>query len=142
MPLVIFLHLLNVFVQLANKRGFTKKIQPYPSSPTLQPKNRSLKLLKPHISLNRQSTALLTVFYCHQISNPTLQCRLLLNYFPSQWKVAQIIILKPGNPHALPSYWPISLLSIVSKVFEMLLLTRLLSLVEHNGLIPSHQFGF
>jgi hypothetical protein len=31
---------------------------------------------------------------------------LLLNYFPTQWKVAQIIlILKPGKPpHALPSY--------------------------------------
>jgi hypothetical protein len=45
-------------------------------------------------------------------------------------------------PHALPSYRPISLLPIVSKVIEKLLLTRLFLLVEHNGLIPSHQFGF
>jgi hypothetical protein len=69
---------------------------------------------------------------------------LLLNSFPSQWKVAQIIpILKPGKPpHALTFYWPISLLPIVSKVLEKLLLTRLLPLVEHNGLIPFHQFGF
>jgi hypothetical protein len=32
--------------------------------------------------------------------------------------------------------------NIVSKVLGKLLLTRLLPLVEHNGLIPSHQFGF
>jgi hypothetical protein len=30
---------------------------------------------------------------------------LLLNYFPTQWKVAQNIILKPGKPpHDLSSY--------------------------------------
>jgi hypothetical protein len=69
---------------------------------------------------------------------------LLLNYFPSQWKVAYIILLlKPGKPpHALTSYRQISLLPIVSKVLEKLLLTRLLPIVKHNGLIPSHQFGF
>jgi hypothetical protein len=45
---------------------------------------------------------------------------LLLNYFPNQWKVAQIIlILRPGKPpHALPSYRPISLLPIVSILVE------------------------
>jgi potassium voltage-gated channel Eag-related subfamily H protein 8 len=69
---------------------------------------------------------------------------LLLNYFPSQWKVAHIIlILKPGKlTHALTSYWPISLLPIVSKVLEKLLLALLFPTVEYNGLIPSHQFGF
>jgi hypothetical protein len=43
---------------------------------------------------------------------------LLLNYFPNQWKVAQIfLILKPGKPpHALLSYRPICLLPIVSKL--------------------------
>jgi hypothetical protein len=78
--------------------------------------------------------------YLTQLFNAVL----LLNYFPSQWKVAQIIlILKPGKPpHALTSYRPISLLPNVSKVLKKLLLTRLLPLVEHNGLIPSHQFSF
>jgi hypothetical protein len=49
---------------------------------------------------------------------------LLLNYSPAQWKVAQIIIiLKAGKPpHALSFYRPISLLPIVSKIFEKLLL--------------------
>jgi hypothetical protein len=69
---------------------------------------------------------------------------LLKGYFPAQWKVAQIIlILKPGKPpNELTSYRPISLLPIVSKVFEKILLKRLLPVVENNRLIPNHQFGF
>jgi hypothetical protein len=69
---------------------------------------------------------------------------LLTGYFPAQWKVAQIIlILKPGKPpNELTSYRPISLLPIISKVFEMIILKRLLPLVENNSLIPNHQFSF
>jgi hypothetical protein len=65
-------------------------------------------------------------------------------YFPAQCKVAQIIlILKPGKPpNDLTSCRPISLLPIVSKVFEKHLLERLLPIVEINRLIPNHQFGF
>jgi hypothetical protein len=51
--------------------------------------------------------------------------------------------LKPGKPpNELTSYWPISLLPIVSKVFEKLLLKRLLPIVEINRLIPNHQLSF
>jgi hypothetical protein len=63
---------------------------------------------------------------------------LLKGYFPAQWKVVQIIlILKPGKPNQLTSYWPISLLPTVSKVFE-----KLLPMFENNGLIHNGQFGF
>jgi hypothetical protein len=59
-------------------------------------------------------------------------------------KVSQIIlILKPGKPlNELSLYWPISLLPIKSKVFEKLFINRLLPVIENNGLIPKHQFGF
>jgi hypothetical protein len=54
-----------------------------------------------------------------------------------------ILIPKPGNPsHAPSSYRPNSLLPFASKVFEKLLLNRLLPLVEHGKLLPTHQFGF
>jgi hypothetical protein len=68
---------------------------------------------------------------------------LLLGYFPAQWKVAQIILLlKPGKPpHEITSYRPISLLPVISKVFEKLL-NRILPLVASHSLIPAHQFGF
>jgi hypothetical protein len=51
---------------------------------------------------------------------------LLTGYFPAQI----ILILKQGkSPNELTSYWPISLLPIISKVFEKLLLKRLLPIV-------------
>jgi hypothetical protein len=69
---------------------------------------------------------------------------LLKGYFPAQGKGAQIIIiLKPGKPrNELTSYRPITLIPIVSKVFENILLKRLVPMVENNRLIPNHQFGF
>jgi hypothetical protein len=65
-------------------------------------------------------------------------------YFPAQCKVAQIIlILKPGKPrNELTFNRPICLLPTESKIFEHLTLKRLLPVVENNGLIPSHEFGF
>jgi hypothetical protein len=51
--------------------------------------------------------------------------------------------LKPGKPpNKLTSCRAISLLPIVSKVFEKFLLKRLLRMVENNGLILNHQFDF
>jgi hypothetical protein len=66
--------------------------------------------------------------YLTQLFNAVL----LKGYFPAQWKAAQIIlILKLGKPpNELTSYWPISPLPIVSKVFEKLFLKRLLPMVK------------
>lgn len=67
---------------------------------------------------------------------------LRLSYFPDQWKVAQIILInKPGKAaEDVRSYRPISLLPILSKVFEKLLITRLKPIL--SNVIPKHQFGF
>lgn len=67
-----------------------------------------------------------------------------VQYFPSLWKVSQILMLrKPGKPaHEMASYRPISLLPILSKLFEKVLLRRLHFFLEENNIIPDHQFGF
>jgi len=67
-----------------------------------------------------------------------------LCYFPVQWKYAQIIMIaKPGKlPTEVNSYRPISLLPIISKVFEWLLLHRLDEKIHIDGQLPTHQFGF
>jgi len=65
-------------------------------------------------------------------------------YFPGQWKVSQIVkILKPGK-HAedVKSYRPISLLPILSNVFEKLFITRIQPILQSTHIIPEHQFGF
>lgn len=65
-------------------------------------------------------------------------------YFPTQWKVAKIIMIaKPGkNPEEVTAYRPISLLPILSKLLEKLILKRLSPIIDDRQLIPSHQFGF
>jgi len=69
---------------------------------------------------------------------------LRLTYFPILWKFAQIIMIhKPGKPpYRVPSYRPISLLSIMSKIFERILLKRIQMDDDINTKIPTHKFGF
>jgi hypothetical protein len=53
------------------------------------------------------------------------------------------MIVKPGkNADEVTSYRPISLLPVLSKVFEMILLLRLTPIIEEGKLIPPQQFGF
>ena len=63
---------------------------------------------------------------------------------PTLWKIAEIIMIpKPGKPpHLTSSYRPISLLPVISKLFEKLLIKRLMPIIERKKLIPNHQFGF
>lgn len=69
---------------------------------------------------------------------------LRLEYFPDQWKIAQIKMLnKPGkDENEVQSYRPISLLPILSKLFEKGLLARIKPILFTKNLIPDHQFGF
>jgi len=64
--------------------------------------------------------------------------------FPQMWKHARVIsILKPGKDPALPSsHRPISLLDTIGKLFEKILLARILHVVNERGLMRDEQFGF
>lgn len=54
-----------------------------------------------------------------------------------------IVILKPGKPPDDPnSYRPISLLPIISKIFEKIILRRMRAVIDEKNLIPEIQFGF
>jgi hypothetical protein len=69
---------------------------------------------------------------------------LLTHHFPTAWKHARVIfILKPGKDPALPSsYRPISLLDTIGKLFEKILLVRILYEVNLRVLMRDEQFGF
>jgi hypothetical protein len=71
-------------------------------------------------------------------------CMLRLSHFPLQWKASEIImILKPGKPASHPSsYRPISLLPVCSKVFEKILLNKIVNILPAHTMFPNHQFGF
>ena len=64
--------------------------------------------------------------------------------FPSIWKTSSIIpIHKMGKPLDSPaSFWPISLTSCVSKLFERIILSRLLFFLESNSILSPRQAGF
>jgi hypothetical protein len=67
-----------------------------------------------------------------------------LNYIPDSWKTAEVImILKLGkNLSEVESYQPISLLPIMSKLFEKLILKHLKPITAEKHLVSIHQFGF
>lgn len=73
-----------------------------------------------------------------------INAALRLKHVPRAWKIAKlIVILKPGKPPEDPSsYRPISLISIIAKIFEKVVLSRMQSIVIKKDLLPSFQFGF
>jgi len=66
------------------------------------------------------------------------------HHLPPTWKHARVSsILKPGKDPALPSsYRTISLLDTIGKLFEKILLVRILQVVKERGLLRDEQFGF
>lgn len=72
-----------------------------------------------------------------------LNASMKLGFFPTKWKIAIITMIpKPGKVDTqVASYRPISLLPIMSKLFEKLILRKLQPIIEQKSLIPEHQFG-
>jgi hypothetical protein len=62
---------------------------------------------------------------------------------PSEWKLARVIPLHKNGPrNMLNNYRPISILPIVSKVFEKALYGQLYDYFVVNNLLSQNQFGF
>ena len=63
--------------------------------------------------------------------------------FPERLKYAQIRpIYKKGDRQLITNYRPISLLTSFSKIFEKLILTRLLRHLDANEILAKEQYGF
>ncbi|GFX70394.1 RNA-directed DNA polymerase from mobile element jockey [Trichonephila clavipes] len=69
---------------------------------------------------------------------------LILRHFPNNWKNAVVFpIKKPNkNAHNPDNYRPISLLSILSKITEYVILNRLKTFTNENNFINPNQYGF
>ncbi|GFW96309.1 RNA-directed DNA polymerase from mobile element jockey [Trichonephila clavipes] len=82
----------------------------------------------------------LTIFKITNIVNNMLTLR----YFPKSWKTAVVVpILKPGKNSALAeSYRPISLLPVLSKLAEKIILARLNDYLEREKILIPEQHGF
>lgn len=63
--------------------------------------------------------------------------------FPDVLKNAVVTpILKSGSPSVLNNYRPISVLPLLSKIFEKCIATRLVNYMQKYDMISSKQFGF
>ena len=63
--------------------------------------------------------------------------------FPQIFKLTKVIpLFKSNSPLSVSNYRPISLLPILSKVFERLMYNRLLSFIGKNNILTPNQFGF
>ena len=63
--------------------------------------------------------------------------------FPDDWKLARITpIYKDGSKTVFGNYRPISVISIVAKVFEKLVCNQLRSFMKENNIIIDEQSGF
>jgi hypothetical protein len=63
---------------------------------------------------------------------------------PDARKTAEVVMIpKPGkNLSEVESHRPVSLLPIMSKLFEKLILKRLKPTIVDKDIVPTHQFGF
>ena len=63
--------------------------------------------------------------------------------FPKDLKIARVIpIYKKGIKTSPGNYRPISILPVISKVFEKLVNARLMKFIESNHILSEHQYGF
>ena len=62
---------------------------------------------------------------------------------PSEIKIAKIMpLFKNEDPHLFNNYRPISILPIISKIFEKLVHTRLTKYFKQHNILCDHQLGF
>ena len=63
--------------------------------------------------------------------------------FPDKMKVAKVVpVFKKGDPSQFNNYRPISLLPVISKIFERVLHDQIYDYVEQNQLLFHNQFGY
>ena len=63
--------------------------------------------------------------------------------FPKQWKISRVCLIpKTDNPTSIKDYRPISVLSVLSKVYERVILNQLWSFIKTQNLYSINQSGF
>ena len=63
--------------------------------------------------------------------------------FPKNWKKSKVVpIHKKGDKQLLRNCWPVSLLPIRGKIFEIIIFNHIFEYLEKNGLLCWNQSGF
>ena len=68
---------------------------------------------------------------------------LLSGVFPDDWKCARVTpLFKQGEASDLNNYRPISVISVIAKVFERIVYDQLYNFLSDEDIISTHQSGF
>ena len=68
---------------------------------------------------------------------------LLSGIFPDDWKCARVTpLFKQGEASDLNNYRPISVISVLAKVFERIVYDQLYNFLSNEDIISTHQSGF
>jgi hypothetical protein len=63
--------------------------------------------------------------------------------FPDVLKISRVIpVYKKGDPKSMENYRPISILSVLSKIIETIVKTRLVDFVDRHAIFYARQYGF
>ena len=88
-------------------------------------------------AVNRGFCQLISRKYC------IYNCSLLSGIFPDDWKLAKVSpIYKSGNKQECGNYRPISVLSVVAKIFEKLVCGQLNFYFKEHQILTKFQSGF
>ena len=120
-----------MFLQPTNKSEIEKIIKSLDSNKSSDIYGMSPKLLK-----------ILSPAISETLSN-IFNESFALGVLPDHMKLAMITpIFKGGSKLDVSNYRPVSVLPIISKVLEKLMLTRLIKYLDKSKIIYEHQFGF
>ena len=103
--------------------------------------------LKPKTSFGHDGLSSIMLKDIATSVSPILTCiinqSLCTGIFPESLKIAKIIpIFKKENPHITDNYRPVSLLPIISKIFEKVVFTQVYDYFNENKLLYKSQYGF
>lgn len=86
----------------------------------------------------KSSSYCISEVLCH-VLNICLDC----GFFPDKLKVTKVIpVYKKGKKDVFNNYRPISLVPMLSKVFEKLISMQIINFLEQNKILSEKQFGF
>ena len=91
------------------------------------------------------SASALKLVSCHVVVPLVYLCNLSIDQgvFPKELKLANVLPLyKTDDPFLFNNYRPVSVLSILSKVFERIMYSRMLEYLETYKILINNQFGF
>ena len=150
------------FVNIANSQNSSPASTPAPTSRSPTPnfpethnipnitmtevillfKSIDLKKATGHDNLSVRILRLALPFVSHIITD-ILNKAIEEGIFPSQWKIALVTPLhKGGDPNTLSNYRPISVLPVLSKIYEKHILASLQTHLDTHNIISSSQSGF